>query len=148
MHGLARRALAALCALPSLAGAVPQSGPGVPPVVYPANDLYTVIATIEPDRLTDVKSALIDSGIRHMTFTNQLATDPDRDEMQTFRGVGRDISLFQRVRVDVLVPGAQVETAIAAITRGVGETTHGRITVVSVEELVSLASGERGHRAL
>ena len=61
-----------------------------------------VIALIRPEQLPDVKRALFAAQIRHLTATMTLGTAP-KSEQQKFRGVEREVSLFQRVRVEVAV---------------------------------------------
>jgi nitrogen regulatory protein PII len=107
-----------------------------------------VVAVIRPEQLPAVKQALFDAQIRHLTATSVMGTAP-KSEQQMYRGVQREVSLFQRVRVELAVNDAQVETAIDAISRGAHETGGwGRIMVQPLEDIVTIWTGVRGPRAL
>ena len=107
-----------------------------------------VIAVIRPEPLPAVKEALFAAQIRHLTATMTLGTAPKSEQMK-FRGVDREVSLFQRVRVEVVVSDAMLETAMQAIRDGAMETGGwGRIMVQPLEEIVTIWTGVRGSRAL
>ena len=107
-----------------------------------------VIALIRPEQLPAVKQALFDVQIRHLTATTAMGTAP-KSEQQMYRGVQREVSLFRRVRVEVAVNDAEVETAIEAICQGAHETGGwGRILVQPLDDVVTIWTGERGPRAL
>ena len=61
-----------------------------------------------------------------------------------------DVSFDERrIRVEVAVTDAQLETAIEAISRGARETGGwGRIMVQPLEDVVTIWTGVRGSRAL
>jgi nitrogen regulatory protein PII len=107
-----------------------------------------VVALIRPEQLPAVKQALFDAQIRHLTATTVMGTAP-KSEQQMYRGVQREVSLFRRIRIEVAVTDAQLETAIEAISRGAKETGGwGRIFVQPLEEVVTIWTGVRGPRAL
>ena len=107
-----------------------------------------VIAVIRPEQLPAVKQALFDAQIRHLTATTVMGTAP-KSEQQMYRGVQREVSLFRRVRIELAVNDAQVETAIDAISRGAHEVGGwGRIMVQPLDDLVTIWTGVRGPRAL
>jgi nitrogen regulatory protein P-II 1 len=106
-----------------------------------------IIAFLRPEQLPAVKQALFDAQIRHFTAMTVLGTAP-KTEQQMYRGEQREISLFKRVRLEVVVKEAQVETAISAISTGSKETGGwGRILVTSVDDMVKIWTGERGNLA-
>jgi nitrogen regulatory protein PII len=107
-----------------------------------------VIAVIRPEQLPAVKQALFDAQIRHLTATTVMGTAP-KSEQQMYRGVQREVSLFRRIRLELAVNDAQVETAIEAISQGAHETGGwGRILVQPLDDVVTIWTGERGPRAL
>ena len=72
-----------------------------------------------------------------------------KTEQNIYRAVQREVSLFQRVRVEVAVNDAMVETAIEAISRGAKESGGwGRIMVQPLDEMVTIWTGVRGSNAL
>jgi nitrogen regulatory protein PII len=107
-----------------------------------------IVAVIKPEQLPDVKQALFDAEIRHMTATSVMGT-ASRTEQQMYRGVKKEVSLFNRVRLEVAVNDATMERAIEAITRGGMESGGGgKIFVTELHEVVTVWTGERGSRAL
>ena len=107
-----------------------------------------VIALIRPEQLPDVKRALFAAQIRHLTATMTLGTAP-KSEQQKFRGVEREVSLFQRVRVEVAVTDAMVEPAVGAIRQGALDSGGwGRIFVVQLADAVTIWTGQRGPETL
>ena len=61
-----------------------------------------IVALIKPEQLPSVKQALFDAEVRHMTATSVMGT-ASRTEQQTYRGVKKEVSLFQRIRLEVAV---------------------------------------------
>jgi nitrogen regulatory protein PII len=107
-----------------------------------------VVALIRSEQLPAVKQALFDAQIIHLTASTVMGTAP-KSEQQMYRGVAREVSLFRRIRVEVAVTDAQLETAIEAISRGARETGGwGRIMVQPLEDIVTIWTGVRGSRAL
>ena len=107
-----------------------------------------VIAVIKPEQLPAVKKSLFDAQIRHMTAVPVMGT-ATRTEQSMYRGVQREVSLFQRVRVEVAVTDAMLETAIEAIRQGAMDSGGwGRIFVVPLVDAVTIWTGRRGPETL
>ena len=107
-----------------------------------------IVAVIKPEQLPAVKQALFDAEIRHMTAAPVMGTAP-RTEQRMFRGVKKEVSLFNRVRLELAVNDAVVERAIEAISGGCMATGGaGKIFVSGLDDAVTVWTGERGSRAL
>ncbi len=107
-----------------------------------------VVALIRPEQLPNVKQALFDAQLRRVTAMTVMGTAP-RSEQQMYRGVRREVSLFRRMRVEVVVNDSELETAIDAISKGARETGGwGRIFVQPLEDVITIWTGERGPRTL
>jgi nitrogen regulatory protein PII len=107
-----------------------------------------IVALIKPEQLPSVKQALFDTEVRHMTATSVMGT-ASRTEQQTYRGVKKEVSLFQRIRLEVAVNDANLERAIEAISRGCMDSGgSGKIFVLELQDVVTVWTGERGSRAL
>ena len=104
-----------------------------------------VIAIIQPQQLPVVKQALHKHEILNMSCTNILGTVPNQDEHQFFRGVEHEITLFQKVRVELFIDDDTLEPAIEAICQG-GRNTggSGKIFVSDLQDCVTVSSGARG----
>jgi nitrogen regulatory protein PII len=106
-----------------------------------------IIAFIRPEQLPDIKQALFDAQIRHFTAMTVMGTAP-KTEQQMYRGELREVSLFKRIRLELVVKEAQVETAIKAISDGsMSSGGWGRILVTSLDDMVKIWTGERGNLA-
>jgi nitrogen regulatory protein PII len=107
-----------------------------------------IVAVIKPEQLPAVKDALFDAEIRHMTATSVKGT-VTRTEQQQFRGVKKEVSLVDRIRLELAVNDATVERAVEAITRGAKESGgSGKIFIMNLHDTVTVWTGERGSRAL
>ena len=104
-----------------------------------------VVAIIQPQQLPAVKRALFKSQIRHLTVTNILGTAPEGAAKHRFRGVEYEISLEQKIRLELPLKEEMVEPAIAAITEGGRESGgFGIIFVTELHDAILVKTGERG----
>ncbi len=107
-----------------------------------------VIAMLRPEQLPAVKNALFEAQIYRFTAMNILGTAP-RTQQLTFRGIEKQMSLFQRLRLEVVVNDSMVEKAITAISHGANETGgHGRIFVIALKDSIIVWTGMRGPQTL
>jgi nitrogen regulatory protein P-II 1 len=107
-----------------------------------------LVAILRPEQLPDVKLALMESQIEHFTVTNALGTVP-RAEQRMYRGVEQKVSLKQRVRLELVLPDSDVETALDALRSAALDTGgHGIVFITELVDAVLLWNGARGPRAL
>lgn len=107
-----------------------------------------IIAYIRQEQLPAIKEALADAEIFHFTVMPVLGTAP-RAEQRTFRGVEQKVTLFKRMRMELIAKEADVENAIDAISNGaMNSGGAGRIFVTDVFDAVKIWTGERGDRAI
>jgi nitrogen regulatory protein PII len=105
-------------------------------------------AMIRPEQLPAVKKALFDAQFKHFTASTAVGTG-SRSEQEMYRGQQREISLFDRVRVELALNDASVEPAIEAIAAGCMDSGgYGRILVTELHDAMTVWSGERGPRSL
>ena len=108
-----------------------------------------VVAIIQPQQFPAVKAALFEAQITHLTATNVLGTAPEGAEVHVFRGVPHEVSLFQKVRIELALREELVNRAVNAIERGASDSGgFGVIFVVELHDVVRVSTGERGDRAL
>jgi nitrogen regulatory protein PII len=107
-----------------------------------------VVVYLRPEQLPAVKQALYDAEIRHLTAISVLGTAPKTEQLM-YRGVEREVELFRRMRVEVNVQDAMLESTIDAISRGaMASGGFGKIFVTELHDVVKIWTGERGTRAL
>ena len=108
-----------------------------------------VVTIIQPQQLPAVKRTLFEAGIKHLTCTNILGTAPEGAEVHMFRGVPHEVSLFQKVRVELPLKEEMIDRAIDAIAKGAKESGgFGIVFVTELYEVINLQTGERGEQAV
>jgi len=107
-----------------------------------------IIAYIRPEQLPDVKDALFEADIKQFSATTVMGTAP-KTEQRMYRGVKREVSLFRRVRLEIILHDEKVEASMEAIAKGSKESGGaGRIFVTDVVDALKPWTGERGEAAL
>ncbi|MFT5733433.1 MAG: nitrogen regulatory protein PII [Planctomycetota bacterium] len=107
-----------------------------------------IVALLRSEQLPFVKQSLYDMHIRQFTVTTTLGT-ATKSEQQSYRGVKREVSLTQRIRLELVLNDAQVDTAVRGIRAGAKESGGwGRIFVLPVEDSITIWTGERGPNTL
>ena len=107
-----------------------------------------IIGYIRPEQLPAIKEALFDAEYRHFTAATIMGTAP-KTEQQMYRGVERHVSLFKRVKIELIVQESQVDSAVKAFSRGAMESGgFGKLFITNIEEVVKIWTGERGTGAL
>jgi nitrogen regulatory protein P-II 1 len=104
-----------------------------------------VIAMIQPQQLPAVKRALHAASFHNMTCTNILGTVPNLEEHHRFRGVEHEITLFQKIRIEIAVNDESVDAILDAIVAG-GRASGGmgKIFVTELADCVTVRTGARG----
>jgi nitrogen regulatory protein PII len=108
-----------------------------------------VVAIVQPQQLPDIKEALSTADVKDMTCTNILGTVANQFEEYKYRGVIQDITLFQKVRIEIAVPEQQVNTVIDALSEGAKQSGgSGLAFVTEIIDCVNLGTGDRGESVL
>ena len=107
-----------------------------------------IIGYIRPEQLPAIKEALFNAEYKHFTAATIMGTAP-KTEQQMYRGVERDVSLFKRVKVELIVQESEVDSAVKVFSRGAMESGgYGKLFIMNIEEVVKIWTGERGTGAL
>jgi nitrogen regulatory protein P-II 1 len=109
-----------------------------------------VSAIIKPFKLDDVRDALKAAGVRGMTVSEVQGFGRQRGHTEVYRGAEYQVDFLPKVRIEVVVDDADalpiVDTiADAARTDKIGD---GKIWVTTVDDIVRIRTGERGHDAI
>ena len=104
-----------------------------------------VIAIIQPQQLPAVKRELQAADFSDMTCTNILGTVPNYEEHHMVRGVDHEISLFQKVRMEIAVSDDKLDAIVEAIIKA-GQATGGagKIFVTELFDCATVKTGARG----
>ena len=107
-----------------------------------------LVTYIRPEQLPDIKDALFEAEIRHFTASTVLGT-ANKTEQQVYRGVEKEISLFKRLKLEIIVKPSLVEIALNAISRGaMASGGYGKVFISNEDEVVKIWTGERGTSAI
>ena len=109
-----------------------------------------IIAYIQPERLNDVKCALYEAEVFKMSVTNALGCGQQRGYSESYRGVGIEVNLLKKVRLEIAVNDDFVDRTVDAIIAGArtGQIGDGKIFVMELPECIRIHTGERGGDAI
>ncbi|HOP62520.1 MAG TPA: P-II family nitrogen regulator [Spirochaetota bacterium] len=109
-----------------------------------------IIAYIKPERLNDVKQSLFEADIKKMSVTNSLGCGQQGGYHETYRGVGMEVNLLKKVRLEIAVNEEFVDMTIKAIISGAktGSIGDGKIFVTNLERCVRIRTEEEGKEAI
>jgi nitrogen regulatory protein P-II 1 len=109
-----------------------------------------ITAIIKPFKLDDVKVALQAIGVTGITVSEASGFGRQRGHTEVYRGAEYTVDLVPKVRVEVLVDSAEVETVIGAIVKAAstGAIGDGKVWSVPVDDVVRVRTGERGSDAI
>lgn len=112
--------------------------------------MIKIEAVIRPTRLDQVKEALEDIGVSGMTVTDVRGYGHQRGHTEKYRGNTYVVNLLPKIKVEVVVPDALADSAIAAIEEAAqtGEIGDGKIFTANVERAIRIRTGEEGDAAL
>jgi nitrogen regulatory protein PII len=109
-----------------------------------------ITAIVKPFKLDEVKDALKAAGVTGMTVSEVRGFGRQGGHSETYRGTEYQIDFVPKVRIEIIVDDAVVDTivdgiAAAAKTDKIGD---GKIWVTAIERLVRIRTGEEGADAI
>jgi nitrogen regulatory protein P-II 2 len=109
-----------------------------------------IIAIIQPHRLDAVREALTAIGVEGMTVSEVRGYGRQKGHTEIYRGAEYSISFLPKLRLEVALPTARVEDAIAAITKAArtGKIGDGKIFTLDLDSALRVRTGETGEHAL
>ena len=107
-------------------------------------------AIIKPFKLDEVKDALAEVGVQGMTVTEVKGFGRTGGKKEVYRGSAYVVDFVPKVKIDVVVPDALVQSAIDAIekTARTGKIGDGKIFVSTIDEAIRIRTEERGDAAV
>jgi nitrogen regulatory protein P-II 1 len=109
-----------------------------------------ITAILKPFKLDEVKDALQAAGITGMTVSEASGFGRQRGHTEVYRGAEYTVDLVPKVRLEVLVNDADVESALELIVKAAstGSIGDGKVWTTSVEQVIRVRTGERGSDAI
>jgi nitrogen regulatory protein PII len=109
-----------------------------------------IIAIIQPHRLDAVREALTAIGVEGMTVSEVRGYGRQKGHTEIYRGAEYAISFLPKLRLEVALPSARVEDAIAAIVKAArtGKIGDGKVFTLDLDSALRVRTGETGESAL
>jgi|ERR1700710_2668788 nitrogen regulatory protein PII len=109
-----------------------------------------VTAIIKPFKLEEVKVALENLGIQGLTVSEVSGFGRQRGHTEVYRGAEYTVDLVPKVKVEVLVGGADVTKVVDAVVEAArtGKIGDGKVWVSDIEAVVRVRTGERDEDAV
>ena len=107
-------------------------------------------AIIKPFKLEAVMEALIEEGIGGMTITEVKGFGRQKGHTEIYRGSEYCYDFIPKIKVEVVVPDADVENVILTIVKyaKTGKIGDGKIFVYDIVAVTRIRTGENGEKAL
>jgi len=109
-----------------------------------------VTAVIKPFKLDDVKEALKSAGVVGVTVTEVRGFGRQGGHTETYRGTEYQVDFLPKVKVEVIVDDADVDSAVDAIVSSArtDKIGDGKVWVTTIDDLIRIRTGERGAEAV
>jgi nitrogen regulatory protein P-II 1 len=109
-----------------------------------------ITAVVKPHKWEDVRVALEAVGVTGMTVSEVSGYGRQKGHTEVYRGAEYDIALVPKVRLEVAVSDADVETIVGAIQKAAqtGRIGDGKIWVSPVESIVRVRTGDQDDAAI
>jgi len=109
-----------------------------------------VIAIIQPHRLDAVREALTAIGVEGMTVSEVRGYGRQKGHTEIYRGAEYAISFLPKLKLEVALPEARVDDAVATITKAArtGKIGDGKIFTLDLDSALRVRTGETGENAL
>jgi nitrogen regulatory protein P-II 2 len=102
------------------------------------------MAIIKPFKLEEVRDALTAIGVHGLTVTEVKGYGRQKGHTEIYRGAEYAVSFLPKIKIEVAVNSAQVETVVEAIasTARTGRIGDGKIFVIGLERALRIRTGE------
>ncbi len=109
-----------------------------------------ITAIIKPFKLEEVRPALTDLGLQGMTVTEVKGYGRQKGHTEIYRGAEYAVSFLPKIKMEIVVPTAQVEKALEAVQSAAktGQIGDGKIFVYDLNLAIRIRTGETGEKAL
>ncbi|MBU1425272.1 MAG: P-II family nitrogen regulator [Gammaproteobacteria bacterium] len=107
-------------------------------------------AIIKPFKLDEVREALSGLGVSGLTVTEVKGFGRQKGHTELYRGAEYVVDFLPKIKVEVVVSSAILDTAVEAIVKAAntGKIGDGKIFITSVEQVVRIRTGETNESAL
>ena len=109
-----------------------------------------VEAIVRHFKLEDIKAALMEIGSQGMTVTEGRGFGRQKGHTETYRGTEYSVDLIPKVKIEVVVPDADLEQVLESIIQAAqtGQVGDGKIFVSDVSQAIRIRTRETDDAAL
>lgn len=109
-----------------------------------------ITAVIRPNKLSQVKEALFNAGVRGITISRVSGHGGQGGVVEQYRGNQFIVEFHEKVQLNIAVSEDFVDKTIDAIVKSArtGDIGDGKIFVQPLEQVVRIRTGERDNEAL
>lgn len=114
------------------------------------SEIELVMAFIRPDKLGDVKKALVEIDAPSITVTNVSGRGSQPSKKGQWRGEEYTVDLHQKTKIECVVADVPSEDVVEAISDAAhtGEPGDGKVFVLPVSEARQIRTGKTGTEAV
>jgi nitrogen regulatory protein P-II 1 len=107
-------------------------------------------AIIKPFKLDEVKDAITRAGIQGMTISEVKGFGRQKGHTELYRGAEYSVDFLPKVKIQILLSDDKASQVVDLITKTArtGKIGDGKISVIPVEEVIRIRTGERGSDAI
>ena len=107
-------------------------------------------AIVKPFKLEEVKDALGEVGITGMTVSEVKGFGRQKGHTEIYRGSEYTVDFLPKIKIELVLPDAQAENAVAVIVRSAktGKIGDGKVFISDVEEAIRIRTEEKGEMAI
>ena len=107
-------------------------------------------AIIKPFKLDEVKESLQKMGVQGMTVSEVKGFGRQKGHTELYRGAEYIVDFLPKVKLEIVVDDAQVQTAVESIVKAAktGKIGDGKIFVSSLDDVIRIRTGETGKSAI
>ena len=109
-----------------------------------------ITAIVKPFKLDDVREALSEIGVQGITVTEVKGFGRQKGHTELYRGAEYVVDFLPKVKVEVAVDDARLESVLDAICSAAnsGKIGDGKVFVTPLEDVIRIRTGERGADAV
>jgi len=109
-----------------------------------------ITAIIKPQKLDEVKEALIESGITGMTVSEAKGFGRQKGLSEVYRGATYKVEFIPKIRLEVLVTTKNAKKVLKIIVSAAqsGNIGDGKVWITDVNDVVRVRTGESGDAAI
>ncbi len=109
-----------------------------------------VSAVIRPQKLDDVRAALLALGVSGLTVTDVRGYGRQKGHTEVYRGAEYSVDFRPKVKIDIAVVDALLAPVLDAIRTAAnsGSIGDGKIFIFDLRDVIRVRTGESGENAL